>query len=271
MIPYPNISPVIVSLGPLQLRWYGTMYLLGFLVGYWFLKRLTARWATGFRGDLILDFLAYAALGIVVGGRLGYVLIYNLPYYLQHPLEVFAVWHGGLSFHGGFVGVALAGWWFVRRHGLRLYEVADPVVIPLPIALGLGRIGNFINGELFGRPTEVPWCMVFPQGGPVCRHPSQLYEAFLEGLVLFLCMWLLGRTPRPPGLVFWGFVGLYGICRFLVEFTRGPDPQLGLILGPLSMGQVLSLPMVILGAWMVWRKSQNSEARIQKSRGRTNR
>jgi phosphatidylglycerol:prolipoprotein diacylglycerol transferase len=254
MIPYPNIPPVIVSLGPVQIRWYGMMYLLGFGIGYGVLRRLAMRHQSRFRGDLILDFLAWAALGIVVGGRLGYVLIYNLAYYLDHPLEVFALWHGGLSFHGGFIGVLLAGIWFIRRRGLSFYEVADLVVIPLPIGLGLGRLGNFINGELFGRPTNLPWCMVFPDGGELCRHPSQLYEALLEGLLLFTALWFLNRRPKPPGVSFWSFVGLYGICRFLVEFVREPDPQLGLILGPLTMGQILSIPMLILGGGMVWRR-----------------
>lgn len=254
MIPYPQISPVIVSIGPIQVRWYGMMYLAGFAISYFIMKRLTSRRDTAFRGERVLDFLAYAALGVVVGGRLGYVVVYNLSYYLKHPLDVFALWHGGLSFHGGFIGVLLAGGWFVRRHGLTFYEVADVVVVPLPIGLGLGRIGNFINGELFGRATQLPWCMVFPQGGPVCRHPSQLYEALLEGLVLFLCLWFIGRSPRPSGVVFWSFAGLYGLLRFVVEFAREPDPQLGFVLGHLSMGQLLSLPMALLGMWMVWRK-----------------
>lgn len=254
MIPYPNIPPVIFSVGPLQLRWYGTMYLIGFSVGYLIMRKLTAGKQGRFKGDLLLDFLAYVALGVVVGGRLGYVLIYNLPYYLEHPLEALAIWKGGLSFHGGFVGVILAGTWFARRNKIGFYEMADVAVVPLPIALGLGRIGNFINGELFGRPSSLPWCMVFPLGGPECRHPSQLYEALLEGLVLFLIMWRLGKVERKPGITFWGFVMFYGLFRFLAEFAREPDPQLGLILGPLSMGQLLSLPMAGLGAWMLSRK-----------------
>lgn len=256
MIPYPNISPVIFSVGPLQLRWYGTMYLVGFALGYLIMRKLTAGRKGRFKGELLLDFLAYVALGVVVGGRLGYVLIYNLPYYLEHPLEAFAIWKGGLSFHGGFVGVILAGTWFARRNKIGFYEMADAAVVPLPIALGLGRIGNFINGELFGRPSDLPWCMVFPMGGPECRHPSQLYEALLEGLVLFLVMWRLGRVERKPGIPFWGFVMFYGLFRFLAEFAREPDPQLGLILGPLSMGQLLSLPMAGLGAWMLRRKTR---------------
>lgn len=254
MIPYPNISPVILSLGPIQVRWYGMMYLLGFVICYLILNYLAARKGSSFRKGVLLDFLVYAALGIVIGGRLGYVIAYNLPYYIEKPLEVFALWHGGLSFHGGFLGVLVAGLLFAKRRGLSFYEIADLVVIPLPIALGLGRIGNFINGELFGRPTHVPWCMVFPRGGPECRHPSQLYEALLEGLLLFLLMWWIGRGPRRAGATFWAFVGLYGLCRFLVEFTREPDPQIGLVLGPLTMGQLLSLPMAVLGGWASFRK-----------------
>jgi phosphatidylglycerol:prolipoprotein diacylglycerol transferase len=230
------------------------MYLAGFAVGYFILRHLTSRRETAFKRDQIVDFLTYAALGVVVGGRLGYVLFYNLGHYLSHPLDVFALWHGGLSFHGGFVGVILVGAWFARRRGLTFYDIADLVAVPLPIGLGLGRLGNFINGELFGRVTQVPWCMMFPHGGPVCRHPSQLYEAFLEGLVLFLCLWILARKPRPPGFMFWSFAALYGLFRFLVEFTREPDAQLGLIFGFLSMGQLLSLPMALLGGWIVWRK-----------------
>jgi phosphatidylglycerol:prolipoprotein diacylglycerol transferase len=255
VIPYPDISPVAFTVGPLQVRWYGLMYLVGFVVGYWILRRLAARGDTRFRGELIGDFLGYAALGIVVGGRLGYVLFYNLAHFASQPWEVLAIWHGGLSFHGGFVGVILTGWWFVRRRRLSFYDVADRVMVALPPGLGFGRIGNFINGELFGRPADVPWCMVFPLGGPECRHPSQLYEALLEGLVLFLCMWWIGRGQRPAGVAFWSFVGLYGLLRFLVEFTRLPDPQLGFILGPFTMGQLLSLPMALLGAWMTWRRS----------------
>jgi phosphatidylglycerol:prolipoprotein diacylglycerol transferase len=252
MIPYPEISPVIFSIGPFQLRWYGTMYLLGFAVGYLVMRKLTGKREGKFKGDVLLDFLGYVALGLVVGGRLGYVLFYNLDYYLQRPWEIVALWKGGLSFHGGFVGVILTGIWFSRRRGIPFYEMADTAIIPLPIGLGLGRIGNFINGELFGRPTQVPWCMVFPNGGPQCRHPSQLYEALLEGLVLFLVMWTVGKRSKQPGVPFWTFVALYGVARFLVEFTREPDPQLGLILGPFSMGQVLSMPMIFLGAAMLW-------------------
>jgi phosphatidylglycerol:prolipoprotein diacylglycerol transferase len=254
VIQYPKISPVILSIGPIQIRWYGMMYLAAFGIAYWMMHRLAARKHTAFSGERIADLLLYAALGVVIGGRLGYVLFYNLPYYLENPLEFFALWHGGLSFHGGFLGVLLAGYLFVKRYGLSFYEVADIVIIPVPIGLGLGRVGNFINGELFGRPTHVPWCMVFPQGGAICRHPSQVYEALLEGVVLFVCLWLLNRKTPPPGVLFWSFIGLYGLFRFLVEFTREPDPQLGLIAGPFSMGQMLSFPLAMLGFWMVWRR-----------------
>ncbi len=252
MVPYPEISPVIFSIGPLQLRWYGTMYLLGFAVGYLVMRKLTEKREGKFKGDVLLDFLGYVALGLVVGGRLGYVIFYNIDYYLQRPWEIVALWKGGLSFHGGFLGVILTGIWFSRRRGIPFYEMADTAVVPLPIGLGLGRIGNFINGELFGRPTQVPWCMVFPNGGPQCRHPSQLYEALLEGLVLFLVIWTVGKKSKRPGAPFWTFVALYGVTRFFVEFTREPDPQLGLILGPFSMGQLLSMPMILVGAAMLW-------------------
>lgn len=216
------------------------------------MRRLTARRQGKFKGEVLLDFLGYVALGLVVGGRLGYVLFYNLNFYIENPLEIFALWKGGLSFHGGFIGVVLTGIWFAKRRSIPFYEMADTAVVPLPIGLGLGRIGNFINGELFGRPTQVPWCMVFPNGGPQCRHPSQLYEAFLEGLVLFAVMWVVGRRAKHPGVPFWTFVTLYGVARFLVEFTREPDPQLGLVMGPLSMGQLLSIPMILLGTGMLW-------------------
>ena len=257
MIPYPNISPTIISIGPLHIRWYGFMYVVGFALGFFFMHRLGVRKNSAFRGDKILDFLTYAAIGLIVGGRLGYVLFYNFAYYSEHPLEAFALWHGGLSFHGGVIGVLLTGWYYTKRNNFSFYEVADIVVVPLPLGILCGRLGNFINGELFGRATDVPWCMVFPNGGPVCRHPSQLYEAGLEGLLMFASLWWLSRKVRAPGVLFWSFFILYGVCRFIVEFFREPDPQLGLILGPFSMGQLLSLPMVIVGIWMVYRRSRS--------------
>jgi phosphatidylglycerol:prolipoprotein diacylglycerol transferase len=258
MISYPDIPPTIFKIGPVQVRWYGLMYIFGFFSGYWILRYLAQRRNMAFGKDRIVDFLSYAAIGVIGGGRIGYILFYNLGFYLQHPLKVFFLWEGGLSFHGGLIGVMIAGAFFCRRHGYAFYDIADIAVIPLPIGLGLGRIGNFINGELYGRPTDVPWCMVFPGGGPQCRHPSQLYESFLEGLLLFGILFWMGRKEWPKGVIFWSFLSLYGIFRFFVEFFRQPDQQLGLIVGPFSMGQCLSLPMALLGVYMIARKAANS-------------
>jgi phosphatidylglycerol:prolipoprotein diacylglycerol transferase len=251
MIPYPSISPSIFRIGPFQIRWYGLMYLLGFLAGYWILKSLSRRSSLQLGREKILDFLTYVAIGLIIGGRLGYVLIYNLSYYIHHPLKVFFIWEGGLSFHGGFIGVLITGFLFCRKNGYRFYDIADMAVIPLPIGIGLGRLGNFINGELFGRQTSVPWCMIFPSGGPVCRHPSQLYESILEGWILFAILFWISRRRWPSGFPFWTFIALYGLFRSFSEFFREPDPQLGLVLGPFSAGQCLSIPMAFIGAYMM--------------------
>lgn len=250
-IQYPNLDPVLLRLGPLQLRWYGLMYLLGLTAAYFVIKARAAAKNLDWSTEQIYDMLVYAAVGVFVGGRLGYTLFYNLPYYLQHPTKILAVWEGGMSFHGGLLGVIVALTLFSRRKGLPALLVADLAAAGTPIGLGLGRLGNFINGELYGRPTDVDWCMVFPGAGPECRHPSQLYEAGLEGGLLFLVTWLVGRRPTPPGTVFWSFITGYGLCRMVVEFFREPDFHLGFILGPFSMGQLLSAPMVLLGAVML--------------------
>jgi phosphatidylglycerol:prolipoprotein diacylglycerol transferase len=193
------------------------------------------------------------ALGVILGGRTGYILFYNLSYYMDNPLRVFAVWEGGMSFHGGFIGAVLAGLFFVRKMKAGFFRMADIVAPAIPIGLFLGRVGNFINGELYGRVTDLPWGMVFPGGGPLPRHPSQLYEAVLEGPLTYLILRLVGRKERGDGAVFWSFIALYGLFRFFVEFFREPDQQIGFILGPFSMGQMLSFPMFLLGAGMVWR------------------
>jgi phosphatidylglycerol:prolipoprotein diacylglycerol transferase len=250
-IPYPNIDPVLLRLGPVQLRWYGLMYLLGLTAAYFLIKARVRTRHLALSAEQIYDMVVYAAVGVFLGGRLGYTLFYNLPYYLQHPLKIVAVWEGGMSFHGGLIGTIIALWIYSRRHGIPAYTVADLAATAAPIGLGLGRLGNFINGELFGRPTDVPWCMVFPGAGPECRHPSQLYEAVLEGGVLFLVVWLVGRKPTPPGTVFWSFITGYGLCRVVVEFFREPDFHLGFILGPFSIGQLLSAPMILIGAFML--------------------
>jgi phosphatidylglycerol:prolipoprotein diacylglycerol transferase len=224
------------------------MYVLGFLSSYFLLKHQENKKPIGLSPRVSQDLIFYLGVGMVAGGRLGYLLFYqsmNLAAFVRNPLEIIALWHGGMSFHGGLLGAVAAGWWFCRRKGLRLRAVADRVIVTVPIALGLGRIGNFINGELFGRPSTVPWAMVFPMGGPLPRHPSQLYEALLEGVVLFILLWVLRRRPFRDGMMVVFFLFFYGVFRFVLEFFREPDAQLGFILGPLTMGQVLSLGMVL--------------------------
>ncbi len=252
-ISYPQINPVFLEFGPLQLRWYGLMYLIGLAAAYLLIKRKAAAGGLPLGPDQIYDMVVYAAFGVFIGGRVGYTLFYNFPYYSQHPLKIFAVWEGGMSFHGGLIGTIIALVWFSRRRKLPAYTVADLAASVTPIGLGFGRLGNFINGELYGRATDVEWCMVFPAGGPVCRHPSQLYEAGLEGLLLFSALWVIGKWVTPPGTIFWSFLTGYGICRLIVELFREPDQQMGFVLGSITMGQLLSAPMVLLGIVMlVW-------------------
>jgi phosphatidylglycerol:prolipoprotein diacylglycerol transferase len=247
----PHIDPVFLRIGPLEFRWYGLMYIIGFIAAYFIIIAGVKRKKIGFSRDDVADFVFTVAIGVILGGRIGYILFYNLSYYIGHPLKVFAVWEGGMSFHGAFTCAILAGLYFVRKKGVPFFQMADIVTPAIPIGLGLGRIGNFINGELYGRVTSVPWGMVFPNGGNLPRHPSQLYEAILEGPVMFLIVWFLGRTERPAGVIFWSFIALYGLFRFFVEFFREPDQQVGFLLGPFSMGQMLSFPMLLLGLGMV--------------------
>ncbi|MGM0427743.1 MAG: prolipoprotein diacylglyceryl transferase [Thermodesulfobacteriota bacterium] len=249
-MPYPHISPDIVRIGPLQIRWYGLMYVLAFLAAYFVIKRQEKSRSIGLSPRLVQDLIFHLVVGLVIGARLGYILFYqsmNLAEYLHNPLDIIAVWHGGMSFHGGLIGTVIAGWWFSRRRRIPFWALADRVIVAAPIGLGLGRIGNFINGELFGRPSDLPWAMVFPAGGPQARHPSQLYEAFFEGLILFLILQWLSRRELPQGFLLGVFLGGYGLIRFVLEFFREPDPQLGLIVGPLTMGQALSAAMVVVG------------------------
>ncbi len=250
---FPHINPVFLKLGPLELRWYGLMYIIGFAVAYFIIQAGARRSDLPLTRDDVADLVFTVAIGIILGGRTGYILFYNLSYYMMHPLKLFAVWEGGMSFHGGLTGGILAGWYYVRKKKLDFWAVADVCFLAAPVGLGLGRIGNFINGELYGRITNVPWGIVFPGGGPLPRHPSQLYEAFLEGPVLFLILWMLHRRSLPSGVVFWSFIGLYGLFRIIVEFFRQPDVQIGYLFGIFSMGQLLSLPMLLLGVAMVVR------------------
>ena len=250
-IPYPNIDPVFLRLGPIQLRWYGLMYMLSFIIGFFVLKSYAKYRKMNMTTDDLYDLLFYLILGVMIGGRLGYVLFYDLGSYIREPLSIFAIWQGGMSFHGGFIGMILAAIWIARKKRWNFWEIADLGSAVAPIGLGLGRIGNFINGELFGRPTTVAWAMIFPEGGPMPRHPSQLYEALFEGLVLFLILRWLYRKNFYPGTVFWALVAFYGLFRFLVEFVREPDAQIGLDLGPFTRGQLLSFPMLLIGAVMM--------------------
>lgn len=257
---FPHINPVFLHIGPLEFRWYGLMYIIGFISAYFLILAGVKRKGIEWTKDDVADFVFTVAMGIILGGRLGYVLFYDLPVYLAHPLKVFAVWEGGMSFHGGLTGGILASVYFVRKKITPFFQMADIVATTIPIGLGLGRIGNFINGELYGRVTDMPWGMVFPGGGDLPRHPSQLYEAFMEGPVMFLILWILGRKKRPDGVISWSFIALYGLFRFSVEFFREPDRQLGFIVGHFSMGQLLSFPMLLLGLGMViwtYRKAGN--------------
>ncbi len=252
MIPYPQIDPVAIHLGPLAIRWYGLSYLAGILGGWWLLRRRAA--GHGWSHEQVGDLVFYAAMAAVLGGRLGYALFYNFGFYWQHPLAILRVWEGGMSFHGGLLGVLLVLYWYGRRCGRGFFGVADFLAPVVPVGLFFGRIANFINGELWGAPASVPWAMIFPdpRAGGIPRHPSQLYEAGLEGLCLFLILWLYSARPRPTMAVSGVFLAGYGLSRFLLEFLRQPDVQLGyLAFGWLTMGQVLSLPMLLAGLILV--------------------
>jgi phosphatidylglycerol:prolipoprotein diacylglycerol transferase len=247
MIPFPHIDPVIFKVGPLAVRWYGLMYLLGFAASYMLIRHLSRLRNLALDKDGVSDLLFYGVIGVVLGGRLGYVLFYNPGQYLSRPQDIFAIWQGGMSFHGGLLGVVVASLFFCFRRKLPILLTGDVLVASAPIGLGLGRIGNFINAELWGRVTDVPWGVVFPGGGPLPRHPSQLYEAFLEGLILFIILYLLHRRDARAGMPFFCFFLGYGMFRFIVEFFRQPDAHLGFLWGGATMGQLLSLPMILFG------------------------
>ncbi len=257
MLAFPQINPIALSFGPLQFRWYGIMYLFGFISG-WLLGRHRAKKNSREGGpwtvEMVDDMVTYIIMGVVLGGRIGYVLFYDLPFYIANPSEMLSIWNGGMSFHGGLLGVVLAMWLLGRRYKLTFLQVADFVSPLIAPGIFFGRLGNFINGELWGAVSNVPWAMVFPSGGPLARHPSQLYEAFFEGLVLFFAVWIFSSKQRPVGAVAGLFGLLYGIFRFGVEFIRQPDAHIGYVaFGWLTMGQILCVPLIVLGAGLMWR------------------
>ena len=253
MLTYPDIDPVAIQLGPIALHWYGLMYLIGFgaawLLGRW----RAARDDSPIRPQQMEDVLVFGAIGAILGGRIGYVIFYEPALLTVDPLAIIRIWEGGMSFHGGFLGVLAALWLFGKRTGCGFFRLTDFAAPLVPIGLGAGRIGNFINGELWGRVSEAPWAMVYPPMGPDPRHPSQLYQFLLEGVVLFIALWLFTRKPRPTMAASGLFLVLYGSFRFIVEFVRLPDEQLGyLAFDWVTMGQVLSVPMVALGAGLLY-------------------
>ena len=278
MSPYLHqLDPVAISLGPLKVHWYGLMYLLAFVSAWWLgRRRIREGRLPGVGDNGFGDLLFYGMLGVILGGRIGYILFYDLPTYLSNPLQVFKVWQGGMSFHGGLLGVLIAAWWWSRKQRLHFFDTMDFVAPLVPLGLGFGRLGNWINGELWGKPTDGRWGVVFPdalpdelrglsasslramyEGGALdayARHPSQLYQMVWEGIVMFAVLWWFSSKPRPRYAVSGLFALLYGLFRFIVEFVRLPDAQLGyLAFGWLTMGQLLSLPLIALGLYWLWK------------------
>ncbi|MDR3449059.1 MAG: prolipoprotein diacylglyceryl transferase [Alphaproteobacteria bacterium] len=262
MLPFPQFDPVAVSVGPLVVRWYALAYLAGFVLGW----RWCMKMARDFPGSpppaLYDEFLTWAVIGVVLGGRIGYILFYNADEYFAHPIEMLKVWHGGMSFHGGMTGVILAAWLFARRKKISFFAFTDLLACVTPIGLGLGRLANFVNGELYGRPSDVPWAVVFPRGGDAPRHPSQIYEALGEGLLLLIIMYFLSRCPKVRaryGFLSGIFLTMYGSIRFCLEFFREPDAQLGFLFAGATMGQLLCLPMILIGLGIIFWSGKKHE------------
>lgn len=265
MMTFPDIDPVIFGIGPLQVRWYGLMYVLGFTASYFLVLKQIRDFSYKALEPCFENLNLVLIISVVIGGRLGYVLFYNFSYFLRHPLEIPATWNGGMSFHGACIGCLIGGYWYTRKNRLNFWKCADFYVVTIPIGLGLGRLGNFINGELFGRTSSVPWAMVFPGGGPQPRHPSQLYELILEGVLLFTILWSFKGMPWkknknwPHGSMLGLFLVGYGCLRIFVELFREPDQHIGFLIGSITRGQLLSGAMVLSGI-VLWniRKRQST-------------
>jgi phosphatidylglycerol:prolipoprotein diacylglycerol transferase len=258
---YPDIDPVLVNIwGPLQIRWYGLMYVIGFVLAFLIVNSASKRRQNGLSRIEIEDLFAYSIAGLIIGARIGYCFIYDFSYYAVRPLEILMPWKGGMSFHGGLIGLLAAGYIFAKRRNKNFLMLADMGALGAPPGLFFGRMGNFINGELYGRVTDVPWGMVFPGGGPQPRHPSQLYEAFLEGLILFLILYGISFKSKINGMLLSAFLFFYGLFRFILEFFRQPDVQKGLIIGPLTMGQVLCFLMMGLGIVVFFYSRSHNES-----------
>lgn len=267
MLIYPHIDPIAFHLGPIKVHWYGLMYLFGFAMTWWLGVRRARRVDYFLQPSQVPDIIFYGALGVIIGGRVGYMLFYNFGPFIHHPWIIFQVWDGGMSFHGGLIGVILALWFCTWKLKCSIYDLTDFFAPMVPIGLGAGRLGNFINDELWGRVTDSPIGMVFPTGGPLPRYPSQLIELFLEGIVLFTILWVVSMKPRPRVLLSGLFLIGYGCFRFIAEFFRQPDPQLGFVaFGWMTQGQLLCIPMVLLGIailiYMKWRKYRAPVSRL---------
>jgi phosphatidylglycerol:prolipoprotein diacylglycerol transferase len=274
LIAFPSFDPVAIAIGPFAIKWYALAYIGGIVLGWIYARSLLKNeklWGgpAPISVPQLDDFILWVTLGIILGGRTGYVLFYNLPFFMQHPAEIFELWKGGMSFHGGFMGCVIAVMWFARRNNISILSLGDITTAVGPIGLFLGRIANFINGELWGRPADpdLPWAMIFPTGGPLPRHPSQLYEAGLEGILLFTILAVMIRfgALKRPGLILGSFIAIYGLARITGEHFREPDPQLGFLWGGLTMGMILSVPMVIAGGvimFLAWRRKSPDNVRV---------
>ncbi len=265
MLTYPNIDPVAISIGPLSIHWYGLMYLIGFTAAYYLMLHRAKQSNSGWNKEQVSDLIFYGAMGVVLGGRFGYVIFYNFSKFLDDPLWLFAVWEGGMSFHGGLLGVIVACILFGRRYKKSFFTTIDFAAPVVPIGLLTGRLGNFIGGELWGRVSDAPWAMVFPKGGPLPRHPSQLYEMFLEGFVLFIIIWVFTSKPRPAMAASGVFMMGYGVFRFMVEFVREPDSHIGFdLLGWMTRGQILCVPMVLVGLFIFVKAYRSQQSLSEK-------